>query len=88
MVVAELCHRKQKIYNAEKLNIILKFTIICWFLDLCWRSHSVSADTTCQCQDFQKVFKICCIYNRNNVAQKLKQITDIHPNKIESEKKI
>ena len=54
MVVAELCHRKQKIYNAEKLNIILKFTIICWFLDLCWRSHSVSADTTMSMPRFPK----------------------------------
>ena len=33
------------------------------------------------------VFKMCCISNHNNVAQNLKEITDIHPNKIESEKK-
>ena len=30
----------------------------------------------------------CVINNRNNVAQKLKEMTDIHPNKIESEKNI
>ena len=41
-----------------------------------------------QCQDFQTVFKICCISNHNNMAQKLKEMIDIHPNKIESEKNI
>ena len=39
-----------------------------------------------KCQDFQMVFNICCIKNHNNVEQKLKELTDIHPNKIESEK--
>ena len=32
--------------------------------------------------------KMCCIKNRNKVAQKLKEMTNIHPNKIESEKNI
>ena len=33
-------------------------------------------------------FKMCVMNNRNNVAQKLKEVTDIHRNKIESEKNI
>ena len=54
---------------------------------------SVNADTKTyvprrQCQDFQMAFKMCSINNHNNVAQKLKEMTDIHPNKIESEKNI
>ena len=40
----------------------------------------------CQCGDFQMAFKICHMNNHNNVAQKLKEIRDIHRNKIESEK--
>ena len=31
MVAVELCHWKEKNHNAEKLNTILKFTIICKF---------------------------------------------------------
>ena len=38
-----------------------------------------------QCQDFLMAFKKCCINIHNNVAQQLKEMTDIHPNKIESE---
>ena len=41
----------------------------------------------CQCQYFQMVFKMYCTNNRNNMAQKLKEITDIF-NKFESEKNI
>ena len=37
-----------------------------------------------QCQYFLMAFKKCCI-NIHNVAQKLKEMTDIHSNKIESE---
>ena len=42
----------------------------------------------CQCQYFQMVFKKCCTNNRNNMAQKLNEFTDIFPNKFESEKNI
>lgn len=42
----------------------------------------------CQCQDFQLAFKVPCINNHNNWAQKLKEKTDVHPHKIESEKNI
>ena len=42
----------------------------------------------CQCQNFQLAFKMCCIYNHNTVAQKVKEMTDIHPNKTESDKNI
>ena len=42
----------------------------------------------CQCQYFQMVFKMYCTNNRNNMAQKLKEITDIFPSKFESEKNI
>ena len=38
-----------------------------------------------QCKDFLMPFKKCCINIHNNVAQQLKEMTDIHPNKIESE---
>ena len=31
---------------------------------------------------------MCFINNHNNVAQKLKEMTDIHPNKIKLEKSI
>lgn len=41
----------------------------------------------CRCQDFQTAFKMSCITNCDNVAQKLSEMTDIHQNKIESEKK-
>ena len=41
----------------------------------------------CQCQDFQLAFKMCCINNHNNVAQKLKEMTNIHSSKIESREK-
>lgn len=34
MVAVELCHCEQKEHNAEKLNTILKFTVICCLLDL------------------------------------------------------
>ena len=34
------------------------------------------------------VFKMFRINNHNNEAQKLKEMTDIHPNKIDSEKTI
>ena len=36
----------------------------------------------CRCQDFQTAFKMSVLNNRNNVAQKLKEMTDIHQNKI------
>ena len=39
----------------------------------------------CQCQYIPMSCKICCINNHNNVAQKLKETTDIEPNKFESE---
>ena len=42
----------------------------------------------CQCRDFQMVFKMFRINNHNNETQKLKEMTDIHPNKIDSEKTI
>ena len=41
----------------------------------------------CQCIDFQIAFKMCHISNHNTVAQKLKQMTDIHQNKIKLDKK-
>ena len=41
----------------------------------------------CQCLDFKMASKICRINNHNDVAQKLKEMTDIHRNKIELEKK-
>ena len=40
------------------------------------------------CQDFRLAFKVCCISNHNNWAQKLKEKTDAPPDKIESEKNI
>ena len=42
----------------------------------------------CQCRDFQMAFNMCRINKHNNGAQKLKEMTDIHRNKIESEKNI
>ena len=42
----------------------------------------------CQFLDFQITFKMCRIKNHNNVAQKLKEMRDIHQNKIELEKNI
>ena len=42
----------------------------------------------CQFLDFQIAFKMCRINNHNNVAQKLKEMSDIHQNKIELEKNI
>ena len=41
----------------------------------------------CHCIDFQMTFKICHTSNHNNVAQNLKQMTDIHQNEIELDKK-
>ena len=35
---------------------------------------------------FQMAFKMCRINNHNNGAQKLKEMRDIHRNKIDSEK--
>ena len=40
----------------------------------------------CQCIGFHMAFKMCHIKNHNNPAQKLKQMTDIHQNKIELDK--
>ena len=40
-----------------------------------------------ECLDFQMAFKICCINNHNDVAQKLKEMTHNHRDEIESEKK-
>ena len=37
----------------------------------------------CQCQDFQMALKMCRINNQNDVAQKLKEMTDSHRNKTE-----
>ena len=37
----------------------------------------------CQYIDSQMIFKICHIKNGKIVAQKLKQMTDIHENKFE-----
>lgn len=34
MVAIELCHHHQENHYAEKLNTILKFTKMFWFLDL------------------------------------------------------
>ena len=42
----------------------------------------------CQFLDFQIALKMCRINNHNNVAQKLKEMSDIHQNKIELEKNI
>ena len=40
----------------------------------------------CPCRDFHMAFKMCCINNHNNVAQKLKETTYIDLSKIELEK--
>lgn len=42
----------------------------------------------CQFLDFEIAFKMCRIKNHNNVAQKLKEMRDIHQSKIELEKNI
>ena len=41
-----------------------------------------------QCLDFQMALnEMCCINNHNNLAQKLKYMTDIHQNNIKLKKK-
>ena len=51
------------------------------------REKNKFAVLRCQCQDIQMVFKMCRINNQNDVAQKLKEMTDSHRNKIALEKK-
>ena len=45
----------------------------------------VNVDIKISMPRFFNGFKKCCINICNNVAQKLKEMADIHPNKIESE---
>ena len=47
-----------------------------------------SVDANTKMSNLQMAIHMCCINNHNNGAQRVKEMTDIHQNKIELEKSI
>ena len=61
--------------------------MFCFSKNFCkgeWNFAVLMLIQRCQWQDFQTTFKIWCIKNHNNMAQKLKEMTDIRPKKNKS----
>ena len=61
-------------------------TRVALVIDVLFLQKKICKGKRCQCRDFQMTFKIYRMNNHNNLAQKLKEMRDIHRNKIESEK--